>query len=378
MEHLGTGKIQYPDVFDKDIATDVVVGILYGANAFMVFDKEVTKDDSFKKVHGNMDVLVKSLPGISVSGHGSVDITEDQKKNSENMKCKMYGDFRTKESPTNYEDAVKVYKQLPSLFGENGENAVPIKVYLCPLSDIDSKCQRMVREISADLVSKTVRIQEHLQSVIAECNDQIREEICALFPRLKKQLASFMQCVELYTVSFQKKILSALPQIRGGGAEEIELAKIIEEKESSPFFYETLDRWLEEKKREIKKLLGIVRSLQETPVVNPEAIENELLDVANKHVVCCIFKIAYKEDEQIFKMNAHVNDNNASSEGSANNALKIDEKATLKKVRETLRHFMTLKSIDKENNSSPQMNRLRAILSEKPVPSFISTKTEIL
>lgn len=34
MEHLGRGKVQYPEVFDQDIATDVVVGILYGANAF--------------------------------------------------------------------------------------------------------------------------------------------------------------------------------------------------------------------------------------------------------------------------------------------------------------------------------------------------------
>ena len=209
----------------------------------------------------------------------------------------------------------------------------------------------MVREISVDLVSKTVRIKEHIQSVIAECNDQVREGICALFPRLKRQFASFMQCVELYKVSFQRKILSVLPQIRGGGAEEIELAKVIEKKESSPFSYEILDCWLEERKREIKKLQGIVRSLQETPVVNPEAVENELFDVAKQHVVCCTFKIGYKEDEQIFKMNAHINNGNTSSEGPANNTLKMDEKATLKKVRETLRHFMTLKSIHKESNS---------------------------
>ena len=349
MEHLGTGKIQYPEVLETDIATDVVVGILYGARAFMIFDQDVLKDDNFKDVHGNMEALVNALQGKSVGGHGSVETTDDKKSYTENMKCKMYGDFRTKESPTNYEDAIKVYKQLPSLIGENGENAVPIEVYLHPLSFIDSNCQRMVREISADLVTKTARIQENLQSVIAECNDQVREEICVLFPRLKKQLTSFKQYVELYEVSFHKKILSVLPQVRGGRVEEIELAEIIKEKESSPFSCSTMERWLKEKKREIKKLQGIARFLQETPVVNLEVVEDELLDVANEHVVCCRFKIACKEDEQIFKMNAHVNDNEC--EGSANKTLKIDEKATLKKVRETLRHFMTLKTIHKENNS---------------------------
>ena len=347
MEHLGTGKIQSPEVFNTDIATDVVVGILYGAKAFMVFDKEVSKDESLKDVHGNMEVLVKSLPGLAVDGHGAVDITEEQKKNTENMQCKMYGDFRTSESPTNYEDAVRIYKQLPSLIGENGEKAVPIKVYLCPLSSIDSRCQRMVREISTDLVNKTASIQDHLQSVITECNDLVREDVCVLFPRVKKQLTAFIKSVELYKVIFTKKVLSVIPTIRGGGAEEIELAKIIEEKEISPFSSNNLVGWLEGKKHEIKRLQGIVHSLKETPVVSPEAVENELYNPANEFIVCCTFKIAGEEDELILKMDAYIN----SRDGSTNPAtFKADEKSTYKSVRETLRHFMTLKSVNKESN----------------------------
>jgi hypothetical protein len=350
MEHLGTGKIQYPQVFETDTATDVVVGILYGAKAFMVFDKEVSKDESLKEVHGNMEVLVKSLPNISVDGRGSVEITEEQKKNTENMRCKMYGDFRTNESPTNYEDAVKIYKQLPSLIGENGEKAVPIQVYLFPLSSIESKCQRMVREISFDLVNKTAVMQEHLQSVIAESNDLLREEVCVLFPRLKKQLNSFMKSVELYKVFLQKKIMLLLPKIRGGGAEEIELAKIIEGKEISPFSCSIVERWLEDKKQEIKRLQRIIHSLGETPVVNPEAVENELYDTTNEFMVCCTFKIAWEEDEQILKMDAYIN-GDVSNEGSTNNSFRATEKSTPKKVRQSLKHFMTLKSVNEENNS---------------------------
>jgi hypothetical protein len=352
MEHLGTGKIDYPEVFDTDIATDVVVGILYGANAFMVFDKEVLKDESLKEVHGNMEVLVKFLPGVGVDGHGSVGITEEQKKNTENMRCKMYGDFRSNESPTNYEDAVRIYKQLPSLIGENGEKAVPIKVYLCPLSSIDSRCQSMVREISTALVNKTAAIQEHLQSAITECNDLVREEVCALFPRLKRQLTAFMKSVELYKVFFTRKILSVIPKIRGGGAEESELAKIIEENEISPSSCNNIERWLEKKRQEIKRLQGIVvHSLKETPVISPEAVENELYDPANEFIVCCTFKIACEEDEIILKMNAHINDRDVTNEGSTKHTFKADEKSTYKNLRETLRHFMTLKSANKENNS---------------------------
>lgn len=112
-----------------------------------------------------------------------------------------------------------------------------------------------------------------------------------------------------------------------------------------------MKRWLEEKKREAKKLQGIIRSLKETPIINPEGVDSELFDLANEYIVCCRFKIACEEDEQILKMNAHINDDKESIGRSVNDTLPVDEKESLKKVRETLRHFVTLKSIHRENNS---------------------------
>ena len=350
-EHLGAEEIQYPEVFDCDIATDVVAGILYGATAFMVFDKDVSKDESVQQMQANMEMLVKSIPGLFVDEHGSVDMTEEQKKIAENMTCKMYGDFEVEKSPINYEDAVKVYKQLPSLIGENGERAVPIGVYLCPLSNIDKKCQQMVREISADLFRKIIPIQEQIQSITTECNDLVKEQVCALFPRLRRQLKSFTNFAELYQISFQRKVLSVLPQIRSGMVEEITLAEIIDENDSSPFSFNAMKRWTEDRRNEIKRLQGIVNSLKGTAVVDPETVENELYNPANEHIVCCMFKIGCEEDDQILKMDAYVNENNDSKQTAANCALKVDQKVTYKKVRETLRHFMTLMTANEENNS---------------------------
>ena len=307
MEHLGPGKVQYPEVFDQDIATDVVVGILYGANAFLIFDQEVSKGESLKEVHGNMEVLVKALPGISRDGMGSVDIKEDQKKKAEKMSCKMYGDFRTEESPTAYEEAVRVYKQLPSLIGNKGQNAVAVQVYLHPLSKIDSKGQRMVREISANYVSKTCEIQEHIQFVEAQCSDLLREDVCSSFPRVKKQLSLFKRNISRYKIFFEKKLLPLLPSIRGGGAEESVLGDLFEEKERSPFAQTRMDAWIEEKKKEVKRLQGMVRFLGSTPFVNTEDVENEAFDPTNEHVVCCTFKIGEENDPQTLSMDGYLN-----------------------------------------------------------------------
>ena len=348
MEHLGRGKVQYPEVFDQDIATDVVVGILYGAKAFFIFDQEVSKDESLKEVHGNMEVLVKSLPGISTDGRDSVDITEDQKKKTEKMHCKMYGDFRTEGSPTTYEEAVRVYKQLPSLIGDKGENAVAVQVYLRPLSEIDTKGQRMVREINANYISKTCDIQEHIQFIGSKCSDLMREDVCSSFPRIKKQLSSFKSNISRYKIFFQKKLLPLLPTIRGGEAEESALGDIFKEKERSPFAQPRIDAWIVEKEREMKRLQGIIGFLGDTPFVSPEDVENKAFDPNNEHVVCCAFKIGKEDDPQILSMDAYLT-GNVLPELERKASSGTDAKNANKRIRQTLKQFSELKSANEDH-----------------------------
>ena len=342
MEHLGRGKVQYPEVFDQDIATDVVVGILYGAKAFLIFDQEVSKDESLKEVHGNMEVLVKFLPGIST------DIPEDQKKKTEKMHCKMYGDFRTEESPTTYEEAVRVYKQLPSLIGDKGQNAVAVQVYLRPLSEIDSKGQRMVREISANYISKTCEIQEHIQCIESKCSDLMREDVCSSFPRVKKQLSTFKSNISRYKIFFQKKLLPLLPSIRGGGAEESALGDIFKEKERSPFAQTCIDAWIEEKEKEMKRLQGSIVFLGDTPFVSPEDVENEAFDPSNEHVVCCTFKIGKEDDPQILSMDGYLT-GNVLPELKTKASSSTDDKNVNKRIRQTLKQFSELKSANEDH-----------------------------
>ena len=346
MEHLGPGKVQYPEVFDQDIATDVVVGILYGAKAFFIFDQEVSKDESLKEVHGSMELLVKSLPGISIDGRG--DITKEQKKKTEKMHCKMYGDFRTEESPTTYEEAVRVYKQLPSLIGDKGQNAVAVQVYLRPLSEIDSKGQRMVREISANYISKTCEIQEHIQCIESKCSELMREDVCSSFSRVKKQLSSFKSNISRYKIFLQKKLLPLLPSIRGGGAEESALGDIFEEKERSPFAQTRIDAWIEEKENEMKRLQIMIDVLGETPFVNPEDVKNEAFKLSNDHVVCCTFKIGKEDDPQILSMDGYLT-GKVLPELKKKASSSTDDKNVRKRIRQTLKQFLELKSANEDN-----------------------------
>ena len=348
MEHLGRGKVQYPEVFDQDIATDVVVGILYGAKAFLIFDQEVSNDESLNEVHGNMKVLVKALPSISLDGKGSLDIKEDQKKTAEKMRCKMYGDFRTEESPTTYEEAVRVYKQLPSLIGDKGQNAVAVQVYLRPLSEIDTKGQRIVREISVNYISKTCEILEQIQCIEAQCSDLMKEDVCSSFPRVKKQLSFFKSNISRYKIFFQKKLLPLLPSIRGGEAQESALGDIFEERERSPFAQTSLDAWIEKKKKEIRRLHKIIGTLGNTPIVNLEDVENEAFDLGCKYLACCTVKISKKNDPQILSMDGYLT-GKVLPQSNKEISTDINDKKGNKRMLQTLKQFAELKAANEDH-----------------------------
>ncbi|CAH3182361.1 unnamed protein product, partial [Porites evermanni] len=264
------------------------------------------------------------------------------------MHCKMYGDFRTEESPTTFEEAVRVYKQLPSLIGDKGQNAVAVQVYLHPLSEIDSKGQRMVREISANYINKTCEIQEHIQCIESKCSELLRENVCLSFSRVKKQLSSFKSNISSYKISFQKKLLPLLPSIRGGGAEESALGEIFEEKERSPFAQTCIDAWIEEKENEMKRLQIMIDVLGDTPFVNPEDVKNEAFNLSNDHVVCCTFKIGKEDDPQILSMDGYLT-GKVLPELKKKASSSTDDKNVRKRIRQTLKQFSELKSANEDN-----------------------------
>ena len=63
MELLRPEGIDHPFVFEMDIATHVVTGIEYGADAFFVFDRQVSSTETNDEMQGNANVLVERLKG---------------------------------------------------------------------------------------------------------------------------------------------------------------------------------------------------------------------------------------------------------------------------------------------------------------------------
>ncbi|KAJ8362887.1 hypothetical protein SKAU_G00117180 [Synaphobranchus kaupii] len=103
-----------------------------------------------------MHVMVKSLKLRSVVQEKWV-LTDKEKKMMEKFCCTFYGDYTLEQNPTSYEEAVLLYKQLPKLLGEDKRKAVPVRVWLYPLKNLNPIAAQLSRPASRAAVSAVYR-----------------------------------------------------------------------------------------------------------------------------------------------------------------------------------------------------------------------------
>nr|XP_029138685.1 LOW QUALITY PROTEIN: uncharacterized protein LOC114922110 [Labrus bergylta] len=288
MNHLGTKNVKHPYVFDKGITTHVVTAILYGAQAFFVFDQEVSQKEDQQDIEGNLKLDIKKIPSLSIEGDGSLKMEEKEKVSVEKLSCSFFGDFSLQKMPTSFQEAVQVYQSLPKLLGANGENVVPMKVWLLPLTTLDSSAAKLVRQISESLVQDSQNVLEDLNELEMRCNDALRTTTAKQFPQISEKMKTFQSMCSGFKLEFQQTLAKRLPSIRGGGEEEAVLADVLRKIHSSPFNNNNLTEWMDCKEREINTLLSLTDTMKNTEVVPSQ---NDLYkeSLRTEHAVCFVF-----------------------------------------------------------------------------------------
>ncbi|MGH0118721.1 UNVERIFIED_CONTAM: hypothetical protein FKN15_005707 [Acipenser sinensis] len=301
MNHLGYSNVTYPNVFKEGTATHVVTAVLYGAQAFFVFDKQVSSEENEQDIQGSLKVSINKIPFMSIEGEGSLKMTDTERKSTEGFSCKFYGDFALENNPVSFEEAIKTYATLSELLGENGKNAVPMRVWLYPLNKLDSQAAQLVRQISIGLVRRSQQVLEEFNEHEMQCNDMMNDSVAIQFPEIKKKLRKFKDMCSEYKLVFQKSLARALPSIRGGGEEEGVLVDILSGKEQSPFQNTMLTEWLEDKEREMNVMRSYLSIMKNATVVSSSSeLDQIVLDYNNEFVVCFTFT-SLKQKETYLK-----------------------------------------------------------------------------
>ncbi|XP_053197824.1 neoverrucotoxin subunit beta-like [Scomber japonicus] len=291
MSQVANLKTEQTEAIKNGLATHVVTGILYGANAFFVFDSEKLDASSVQDIQGSMEAVIKKVPSFSVRGKVDIKLTDEEKYLADKFSCKFYGDLILESNPATFVEAVKTYVELPKLLGEKGENAVPLKVWLTPLKNLDPAAAEIISEISVGLVSKAQDTLEDLRQIEMRCNDSLEDRVSENFPQIRKTLSSFQKLCKSYTSGLQNIMKNKLPSIRGGNEDESSLENIFAERDKSPFSQEKLSKWMDHKEREI----NIIRSCLDMMGTNPKIVPNqskldrEVLAAGVEDALCFVF-----------------------------------------------------------------------------------------
>uniref|UniRef100_A0A3B4T6R7 Stonustoxin subunit alpha-like n=1 Tax=Seriola dumerili TaxID=41447 RepID=A0A3B4T6R7_SERDU len=289
---VGKMDTQQTDVIETGLATHVVTGILYGANAFFVFDSEKLEDSSVQDVQGGMKAVIKKIPDFDIEGQVDIKLTDKEKALTDTLSCKFLGDFLLESNPATFEKAVKTYIKLPKLLGKNGENSVPLKVWLLPLKYLNSKPPQEMTEVSVGLVRKVQSALEDLDQLGKRCNDCLEHKVVKHFPKIDEKLRSFQKLCTFYMTTLQQTVAKKLPLIKKGKEDESELEKFLKDRDKSPFSQDKLTKWLDNKQREINVIGSCVDMMEGTEikiVPGQLELEREVLAPGVEHALCFVF-----------------------------------------------------------------------------------------
>ncbi|XP_062415038.1 neoverrucotoxin subunit alpha-like [Pungitius pungitius] len=348
MTDLMTLEPQQKDVIIKSSATHIVTGILYGANAFFVFDSERLDSSSVGEIGGSMKAIIRKIPSITITAEVSRKMTKEEKALSAKVSCKFFGDFNLQSIPLTLEDAVKTCGQLPQLLGENGEKAVPMKVWLMPLTTLYPEAAKMMREIDVGLVVKIQRTLEDLREIKMRSNESLEDKAVDDFPHIKEELDTFQKLCRLYTSNLQGAMKVKLPFIREGKEDESSLEKTLEKRGKSPFSQEKLIKWLNYKEREINVIRSCVEIMEGTKIVkNPSELDREVLAADVDDTLCFVFTSTKRGDTYLDEMATYLD---TPRKGSTTEDEWLYSDEILTSMRQKAKAFQDFTKAQKNNN----------------------------
>ncbi|XP_038044339.1 uncharacterized protein LOC119719099 [Patiria miniata] len=338
MKHLGVHNVQHPDVFDQGTATHVVTGILYGAQAFFVFDRDCESEENIEDVQGQMYGMVKRLASLEIDGEGSLKTSE--REAIDEMRCRFHGDFIIENNASSYEEAVRIYKNLPSMIGNDGENAVQVRVWLYPLAKLDKKAAKLAHQISINFISQCQGILEGLGDLEVKCNDLIRTQVCIDFPQFQEKFAALKKRILEYKLSLEEYLARALPAIRGGSIEEQALADFLGDSVQSPFGLEQLNSWIVSREKEMNVVEAYMNNLfAGIPIIKTRAdLEKLVLDPLMQNVVCFTFPLQ-RQESYLEVLSQYLKSPNVSAPAQDNHSCCFFDKSASVKMRLGARNF---------------------------------------
>ncbi|PFX22219.1 Stonustoxin subunit alpha [Stylophora pistillata] len=271
-------KEPYRDLCSEMTATHFVSRIEYGREAIFVFDRRVDEDETFADVEADLKFAVDSLSQVAVESdvHASDLIDEEELSK---LLCTFYGDINQASSTSgmSYEDAVRTYSELQKDV-ESCLKEVPKKVWLQPLSTLDSQWVQQGRVISPPVTEALESILENFNEFETYLSGLVDNKTCSTFPVLKQRISRCGRAVSRYKKNLLKTFSDLLPVVRGGDEAEEVLTDVLNMVASSPFHHDGLSSWKSGMEKEMKLLSTYLEFFKGIQLVS-SSIDLEGMDI---------------------------------------------------------------------------------------------------
>ncbi|CAF3850715.1 unnamed protein product [Rotaria sp. Silwood1] len=299
MEDLSSYKMINTELVQQDIATHVVVGIIYGIEAFFIFDRILSKNTDSTLMDEDIRVLVNKIPKFAISNKRKLYLNTYEKKIANSLSYAFYGDFTVKRNPNTFDEVAELYKQLQIYHGWKGRNAVAKQIHLFPLCLLSQQKILIINEISNTLLNQCVSLIDDLHTLKIQAEYLINQEHSIVYLN-KKYLTIFAQYIHELEMDIQNTMKELLPNIRGNSIDETALDDYLKTIQSSSFNCQALHKWINIKRREIIMEDTFVRSIVEEEKeyvhLSPSALDDMLNDIRCDFVFCLSFHLTDEND----------------------------------------------------------------------------------
>ncbi|KAL0156121.1 hypothetical protein M9458_047367, partial [Cirrhinus mrigala] len=347
MNHFPSGEMAH---YDNDVATHVVTAVLYGADACFVFDRAVSSDEDKRVIAGEVKAVLGKLKGISAGAN--IKLNDNQRTAAQKFSCTFYGDFQLPCNPTSFEDAMKVFEDLPKLLGENKELAIPLRVWLYPLDKLFSRAVKFQHDISIGLSTDIESVIESLSTTEMKCSDLLTDTPALTFTAFHDKISDMKKNCYQCRLSLMKKLGSLLPQIRGKFIEDTALIDLINDHEESPFKRRAPEQWLKEKEEESDIIKSLLTQLNDSGAKVEINLNKNFMSLEVTHLVIYTFTSLGWTDVLLSKQKTYLSSTKGKNEEKSSES---EHKTWLtpeiqKTMRNHLRVFKNL--IDLNSNTS--------------------------
>jgi len=239
-----------------DQYTHAVTSVTYGLDAVFVFKRMLQSHETEESITGSLEIAINKIPGTTIEGSGSVNITDSDKQAMEKTTLTMYGDFSPEDPlPTTFEDAIAFYRNLPLLADVETEELAILEVHLTPITDICNPEDFFLADLSDAMMEQVIKMLDELEQLNTKVTGLMNTQQAQNFKPLRENLNLYRKALHSYQLNVKMNLTSILPNIRGGtGQGEDNLMIMLANYTDSQFYFDTSSEFLIDRNREIQAI----------------------------------------------------------------------------------------------------------------------------